>query len=130
MSASRPPRQRVWVLLALGLAVVVVGGAAFYPWMPSGVVVKGQIEPAELRKVYGAISKAQADHRRETLRQLGFGTSLIAHLQDDLSKVVAVEASSSSRVLVSVVSSNKRVTQRYVAYRHFGKWNGLFVDEK
>ena len=52
---------------------------AFYPRMPSGVVVKGRIEPAELQKVYGALRLSREESLRDFLHVAGIREGAIAY---------------------------------------------------
>lgn len=126
---KRPSRTGLWVLLALGLAAV-VAVAAYYPRMPSGVVVKGRIEPAELRKIYGAISREQADRRREFSKHVGFDVVLIVYFRDVRSKVLSVDSQSTNEVFVNLQVPGFARPFQYEVSKIDDEWRAKLLKRK
>ena len=82
--------------------------------MPFGVVVTGQIERAELRKVYA-----------EIYRSIKADRSLKCSWYSPM-QIIAVEAENPIRVTVRFNIQGEPVSGRITVIKYYGEWNAMF----
>lgn len=115
------PNRPTKILLRLGLAVAVVL-AVFVSWRPHEVVVTGQIEPAELRKVYVALGWGREQIRRKLWTNHGLRIAASAYSRDLRSNIIAVDVLDHDLVQVTIEMPDKWQTQSFMLERQRGEW--------